>query len=124
MFCPKHFHEEALKRIGRYLKLTQDHGLILNPNRDILNVDSYPYTYFSGTYGHDNPTYPVFVKSRTNYIIKISYCPVLWQPKLHTETALLTTEAECFALDHNCRYFPPVIDMTKFLGKSIGLPIG
>ena len=103
MFCPKNFREEALKRIGRYLKLPQDHGLILNPNREILNVDSYPDTYFSGIYGHDNTTYPVFVKSRTNYIIKFSYCPVLWQSKLHTETALSTMEAECFALAHNCR---------------------
>jgi hypothetical protein len=31
MFCPKRSHEEALKRIGRYLKATRERGLILNP---------------------------------------------------------------------------------------------
>ncbi len=29
MFCPKKSHEEALKRIGRYLKATCNHGLII-----------------------------------------------------------------------------------------------
>ena len=33
MFCPNNFHGKALKRIGRYLKLTRYFGLILNPNR-------------------------------------------------------------------------------------------
>ena len=33
MFCPKHSYEEALKRIGRYLKLTRYCRLILNLNR-------------------------------------------------------------------------------------------
>ena len=31
MFCPKHSHEQALKRIGRYLKETRPKGLILRP---------------------------------------------------------------------------------------------
>jgi hypothetical protein len=31
MFCPKHSHELALKRIGRNLKQTLDHGMIMNP---------------------------------------------------------------------------------------------
>ena len=52
MFCPKHFHEEALKRIGPYLKLTRDHGLILNHNRELFNIDSYLDTDLSGMYVH------------------------------------------------------------------------
>ncbi len=35
MFCPKHSHELALKCIGRYLKLTLDCGMIMNPSTDI-----------------------------------------------------------------------------------------
>ena len=30
-------------------------------------------------------------------------------------------EAEIVDLDHNCRELFPVIDMTKYIGKSVGL---
>jgi hypothetical protein len=35
MFCPKHSHELALKRIGRYLKQTSERGMVMNPSADI-----------------------------------------------------------------------------------------
>ena len=79
MFCTKFFHEEALKQIGRYLKLTRDCGLISNPNRELLNIDGYPDADFTGMYGHDNTTDNACVKSRTGYAINFSDCPVLWQ---------------------------------------------
>ena len=43
IFCPKHSHELALERIGRYLKGTIKEGIILQPNRktDKFNVDIY-----------------------------------------------------------------------------------
>ena len=41
MFCPKHSHGEALKKIGQYLKLTRDRGLILNSNMELFNIFSY-----------------------------------------------------------------------------------
>ena len=72
MFCPNHFHEEALKRILWYLKLTQDHGLILNPNRGLFNIDSYPGADFAGMYGHENLNGPACVNSRTSYVIPFS----------------------------------------------------
>ena len=34
MFCPKHSHELALKRIGRYLKNTSSRGMVINPMRE------------------------------------------------------------------------------------------
>ena len=69
MFFPKHFNGEALKRIGWYLKMTWDRGLILNTNRELFNIDSYSDAYFSGMYGHENPTDPTCVKSCTGYVI-------------------------------------------------------
>ena len=42
MFCPNNLHEESLKQIGQYLKLTWDCGLIMNPNRELFNIDGYP----------------------------------------------------------------------------------
>ena len=46
IFCPKHSHGIALKRIGRYLKATRDRGLILNPNYDVCKLDCYPNADF------------------------------------------------------------------------------
>ena len=82
MFCPSILHEEALKRIGWYLKLTRDCGFILNTNIYIFKIDSYPNEYFSGMYGNENTTDPKCVKSHTSYVITFSDYPVLWQPKL------------------------------------------
>ena len=36
----------------------------------------------------------------------------------------MNTEPDFFALAHNCREFFLVIDMTKFLGKAVGLTTG
>ena len=97
MFCPKRSHEKALKRIGRYLMATRNRGMILDPNKelaDILTVNCYPDADFAGMYGHEKPDDPTCVKSRTGFVITFGGCPVIWQSKLQTETALSTMEAE------------------------------
>ena len=55
MFCPKNWHETALKCIGIYLKETQDQGLILNPSSDVFKLDFYPYTIFPECMGVKYP---------------------------------------------------------------------
>ena len=124
MFCPKHIHEEALKRIGRYLKATRNRGLILNPSADKLKIDCYPDADFAVMYGHEKATDPANVKSRTGYVINVADCPVYWQSKLQTETALSTMEAEIVALAHSCRELFPIIDMVAELGPAVGLEVG
>ena len=126
MFCPKLKHEIALKRIGRYLKQTRDRGLILNPTlRDgKLSVDCYPDADFAGLYGHENSNDPASAKSRTGFVITVAGCPVLWQSKLQTETALSTMEAEIVALAHSCRELFPVMDLVSRLGPAVGLDGG
>jgi hypothetical protein len=49
MFSPRHSHELALKRIGRYLKATGEKGLILNPSQD-FKIHCYPDADFAGLY--------------------------------------------------------------------------
>ena len=73
--------------------MTWDCGLILNPNRELLKIDSYPDAYFSGMYVNDKPTDPYCLKNFTGYVITFSYFPVLWQSQIQTETALLAVEA-------------------------------
>ena len=123
MFNPRHSHELALKRIGRYLKLTRDKGLILNPCRDDMNVDAYPDADFAGLYGHKEYDDPTCVKSRTGYVITFANCPILCQSKLQTETALSTMEAEIVALAHCCRELFPIMDMCKLLCDVTDLPL-
>jgi hypothetical protein len=127
MFCPKRSHEEALKRIGRYLKATRDRGLIINPKlgdlKQGLKVDAYPDADFAGLYGHEKPSDPTCVKSRTGYCITVADCPVVWQSKLQTETALSTMEAEIVALAHCCRELFPIMDMVDSIGPAVGLPV-
>ena len=94
MFCPKHSHELALKRIGRYLKQTPDRGMVMNPSSDVCKIDAYPNADFAGMIGHEDYTDPVCAKSWTGFIITFADCPVFWQSKLQTEMALLTMEAE------------------------------
>ena len=81
---------------------------------------------FSGMYGHEKPTDPACVKSRTGFTITFADCEVQWisKPKLQTETALSTMEAEINALAHSCQELFPIIDIVKSVGKVVGLQIG
>jgi hypothetical protein len=56
-FAPKQSHEEALKRIGCYLKGTLRNGLILCPSDD-LKIDCYPDADFAGLWKCDKTDDP------------------------------------------------------------------
>ena len=125
MFAPKHSHEQALKRIGRYLCGTANKGLILNPKEvDKLSIDAFPDADFAGLYGYEKPTDPVCVRSRTGYIIAVSNCPVVVKSSLQVETALSTMQAEIYAMVSMCKVLFPLIQVVKVLGQAVGLPDG
>jgi hypothetical protein len=124
MFCPKHSHELALKRIGRYLKQTSDRGMVMNPSTDICKIDAYPDADFAGMYGHEKPVDPSCVKSCTGFVITFADVPILWKSQLQTETALSTMEAEIIALSACCRDLFPIIDMIESVTRQVNLPIG
>ena len=119
-FAPKQSHEDALKRIGRYLKGTLENGLILNPS-DELKIDCYPDANFAGLWNRDEKQDPHCVRSRTGYVICLSDCPVLWISKLQTEIALSTMEAEYVALSASCHDLFPLIDVTKEICSAFSL---
>ncbi len=64
------------------------------------------------------------MKSWTGYTTLVAKCPVVWQSKLQTETALLTMEAKIVALAHSARELFPIMDMGDLLGNKVGLPVG
>jgi hypothetical protein len=123
MFCPKHTHELALKRIGRYLKNTSSHGMVINPTRE-LTIDTYPDAVFAEMYGHEKPTDPACANSHSGFVIVFAGVPVLWQSKLQTQTALSTMEAELIALGACMKELIPILDMVHSLAVAVGIPAG
>lgn len=121
-FKPTRRHEQALVRIGRYLKGTMNRGLILSPT-DSPDIDCYPDADFAGLYGHEDAQDPHCARSRTGYIIMAFGCPILWKSRLQTEIALSTMEAEYVALSTSCKDLFPIVSMVQELAGSVGLQV-
>ena len=120
-FKPTRRHEQALIRIGRYLKGTQNKGLIMRPD-DSRGIDCYPDADFAGLYGQEDSQDPHCARSRTGYVILAFGCPVLWRSKLQTEIALSTMEAEYVALSTACKDLMPIMALVRELRRAVGLP--
>ena len=115
-------HEQAVKRICRYLRGTSDRGLILSPtNRKELIVNCYVDADFAGLWGAESDQSPMCVKSRTGYVLTLNDCPLVWVSKLQTEIALSTMEAEYIALAQAMREVIPTRRMVTYVGEILGL---
>ena len=101
------------------MKAPRNRGLILDPCAESCKLDCYPDADFSVMYGHELPTDPSCVKSRTGFIVTFADCPVYWASKLQTTTALSTMESEINALACSCRSLFPIIDIKFSLGKAV-----
>ena len=119
MFSPKCSYKLTSKIFVGYLKQTKDCGLVLNYNYDVCKVYAYAGVDFSGMFGHEKPKYTAFLNRCTGFIVTFVDYPVLWVSKLHTDTALLTTEAEIITMAHCCRELFLVIDVSTSLGKAL-----
>jgi hypothetical protein len=99
-FCadPRKPHFVALKRIGRYLAITADKGIIMNPEKLDPKLIAYCDADFAGDYCKEYSDDPSTAYSRSGYVITYGGCPIVWQSKMQTEIALSTTESEYMAL--------------------------
>ena len=120
---PKQSHEEALERIGRYLKGTCDQGLILKPDKldNLFTIDVYVDASFACGWGTELGTNPDSVKSRTGYIIEIMGCSVVWKSQLQTSIATSTMESEYTALSMALRAAIPLLDICISINHGLGL---
>jgi hypothetical protein len=99
---PKLSHENAVKRIVKYLITTKDQGIYLQPDKH--SFDCWVDADFVGNWDRVNDDIdPSTAKSRTGYIINYGGCPISWASKLQTDVALSTTEAEYNALSTSLR---------------------
>jgi hypothetical protein len=98
-FCndPKREHEEAVKRICRYLMKTKDRRLILKPDK-LKGLECYVDADWAGSWRDRSSNDPLSSHSRTGYVIMYAGCPIVWSSKLQPLIAHSTTEAEYIAL--------------------------
>ena len=99
-------HEQAVKRICRYLLGTKDQGLIMSPDIE-AGIDCFVDADFAANWCKEDAEDRNSLLSRTGFVIFFCGCPITWVSKLQTEVALSTTEAEYIALSHSMRELIP-----------------
>jgi hypothetical protein len=119
---PKKAHENAVKRIGRYLLGTRDKGITFTPKLEEINsVECFVDADFAGNYSKETSQDPDSVKSRTGCLIRFAGCPITWFSRLQTEIALSTTEAEYIALSTAARTLLPLRELMIEISKLFNL---
>jgi hypothetical protein len=96
MQCPTEDHMKAAKHAIRYLKGSQDLGLVYNPSpdKDLGNgMHCTLQVYADADFAGDTESR----KSATGVIMLCYGCPVLWMSRLQSIVATSTTEAEFIA---------------------------
>ena len=99
-------HEQAVKRICRYLLGTKEQGLIMTPDISV-GIDCFVDADFAGNWRKEDAEDRNSLLSRTGFVIFFCACPITWVSKLQTEVALSTTEAEYISLSHSMRELIP-----------------
>lgn len=112
----KQSHENAVKKIIRYLKGTSQHGMTLTPTKE-MTVDCYVDADFAGLFEIEDDQDPICVKSQTGYLITFMSCPLLWVSKLQTQIALSTMEAKYIAISHSMQDLIAIRGMLQELMK-------
>ena len=110
---PTKEHWIAVKRIIRYLKGTQDYGLLYK--RDSTDVF---VGYSDSDFGGDSDDR----RSTSGYIFQIGGAGISWRSKKQTSVALSTAEAEYVALSHATQEAVWLRQLTSDLGCNTTQP--
>jgi hypothetical protein len=115
-FCndPHQQHEEAVKRICRYLLRTKDKGLIMKPDPS-RGLECFVDADWAGSWQPRSSHDSLFAHSRTGYVIMYAACPIVWGSKMQSLIALSTTEAEYIALSSSLREVIAIVNLLKEL---------
>ena len=118
---PNKAHENAIKRICRYLLKTKDQGITFTPTDDLTKITAFVDADFCDGCNKTSED-PNGCRSRTGYVIYYNGCPIIWKSKLQTEIALSTTEAEYIALSQSTREIIPFRELLLELGLILKIP--
>jgi hypothetical protein len=105
---PRKPHATAVKMILRYLKKTEDKGMIIRPNRNPFHLDLYVDADFCGLYKQEDDRDANSMKSRTGYIALLGGWPIIWKSCLQTRICTSTLESEYTALSTSLKVFLPL----------------
>ena len=122
IFCtsPRLIHEQAVKRVIRYLSRTKNKGIEVNIDKQKgmeYNVDA----DFCGNYHKDRSEDPTNLLSRTGFVILYMNYPIVWVSMLQGCISLSTTESEYIALSHAMRV---LILITGLVEELIATVVG
>lgn len=117
---PRMSHENAAKRIDRYLKDTCTKGIILKPDKN-RGIECYVDADYAGSWQVEDSQYPMNAMSRTGYVILFAGCPVMRVSKLQSVCSLSTTESEYIALSQSLRDVIPMMELLKELTKHMSV---
>lgn len=122
-FCnnPSREHEEAVKRICRYLLRTQQKGLIMKPDLT-KGLECWVDADWAGSWQARSSHDPISAHSRTGFVIRYAGCPIVWKSTMQPLIALSTTEAEYIALSTALREVIAIINLLEEL-KSRRFPV-
>lgn len=115
-FCnnPKRSHEEAIKRICRYLLKTRDRGLVFRPDSN-RGLECFVDADWAGSWTDDSSHDPLSAHSRTGFVIMYAGCPIVWKSTMQSLVSLSSTEAEYIALSSALREVIGIINLLNEL---------
>lgn len=119
--APKLSHAVALKTIIRYLKRTEDKGIIVNPSGD-LNLKVWCDADFSGLYRSEPDQSPDSARSRLGFLITVGNVPLVWKSQLISAICLSTLMAEYASLTTAMRVMIPIRGLLQHLVRLLDLP--
>ena len=100
-----------------YLVGTQGKSFTFDPNSD-MKLYWYVDADFARLWKHEDDQDPLFVKSRTWYVMTLGWFPLYWLLKLHTYIALSTLQAEYISLSQAMRDLLPLIWLLQEVGTQ------
>ena len=104
---------EAVKQIGGYLIGTKDKGIILHPDTT-QSFLVWAGADFVGNWSQETAISNVTTaKSRSEFLITYSGCPISWASRMQTEVALSTTESEYISLSSALQETIPMMNLVQ-----------
>jgi hypothetical protein len=119
--APREIHEQAVKRIGRYLLGTLEGGIVFKPS-EFPSLDTYVDADFGGLWQYEDLEDEDCVRSRTGFVVTLGECPVYWSSKLQTEIATSTMEAEYIALSTSMKVLIPLRSLHHEIVDCFNIP--
>ena len=118
-FCndPRQDHEEAVRRICRYLLKTKDKCLILRRDKSKC-LECFVDADWAGSWRHISSNDQLSRHSRTGHYITYAGCSLMWKSKLQPLIALSTTEAEYIVLSSALREVIGIIHLLEELEQQ------